>query len=99
MFQEIIEQKDADDKQQSINEINSGMYIYNSEALAASLELLSNENSQGEYYLTDTIALIKKIGLKVSARVIDEDKVDEIKGVNTIEQLKEAEEIMEKRGF
>ncbi|MDE5872434.1 MAG: UDP-N-acetylglucosamine diphosphorylase, partial [Lachnospiraceae bacterium] len=99
VFQEIVEQKDADDKQQSINEINSGMYIYNSEALAASLELLSNENSQGEYYLTDTIALIKKIGLKVSAKVIDEAKIDEIKGVNTNEQLKEAEEIMEKRGF
>ncbi|MCM1288283.1 MAG: sugar phosphate nucleotidyltransferase [Clostridium sp.] len=99
VFQEIIEQKDADDEQRSINEINSGMYIYNSEALAASLELLSNENSQGEYYLTDTIALIKKIGLKVSAKLIDADRIDEIKGVNTNEQLKEAEEIMKKRGF
>lgn len=98
-FQEIVEQKDATEEQQKINEINSGMYIYNSEALAASLDLLSNENSQGEYYLTDTIALIKKIGLKVSAKVIDVDRIDEIKGVNTVEQLKEAEEIMKKRGL
>lgn len=98
-FQEIVEQKDATEEQQKINEINSGMYIYNSEALAASLDLLSNENSQGEYYLTDTIALIKKIGLKVSAKVIDADRIDEIKGVNTVEQLKEAEEIMKKRGL
>ncbi len=99
VFQEIVEQKDATAEQQKINEINSGMYIYNSEALAASLDLLSNENSQGEYYLTDTIALIKKIGLKVSAKVIDADRIDEIKGVNTVEQLKEAEEIMKKRGL
>lgn len=99
VFQEIVEQKDATEEQQKINEINSGMYIYNSEALAASLDLLSNENAQGEYYLTDTIALIKKIGLKVSAKVIDADRIDEIKGVNTVEQLKEAEEIMKKRGL
>ncbi len=99
VFQEIVEQKDATAEQQKINEINSGMYIYNSEALAASLDLLSNENSQGEYYLTDTIALIKKIGLKVSAKAIDADRIDEIKGVNTVEQLKEAEEIMKKRGL
>lgn len=99
VFQEIVEQKDATAEQQKINEINSGMYIYNSEALAASLDLLSNENAQGEYYLTDTIALIKKIGLKVSAKAIDADRIDEIKGVNTVEQLKEAEDIMKKRGL
>ncbi len=99
VFQEIVEQKDATVEQQKINEINSGMYIYNSEALAASLDLLSNENSQGEYYLKDTIALIKKIGLKVSAKAIDEDRIYEIKGVSTVEQLKEAEEIMKKRGL
>ena len=73
------------------------MYIFNSEALSASLELLDNNNAAGEYYLTDTIALIKKIGLKTGALAVTGDKVNEIKGVNTIPQLKEAEEIMKNR--
>ena len=75
-------------------EANSGMYIFNSEALSASLDLLSNDNAAGEYYLTDTIALIKKIGLKVSALPLTGDACDEIRGVNTIDQLEEAEQIM-----
>ena len=73
------------------------MYIFNSEALSASLGLLSNDNAAGEYYLTDTISLIKKIGLKVSAMPLSGAAVDEIRGVNTMEQLAEAEKIMSAR--
>ena len=93
-FVKIVEQKDATPEEQEIKEINSGMYIFNAEALAASLELLNNNNAAGEYYLTDTIALIKKIGLRVSAMSLKGDDVDDIMGVNTPEQLKKAEEIM-----
>ncbi|MBQ9278169.1 MAG: NTP transferase domain-containing protein [Lachnospiraceae bacterium] len=93
-FVKIVEQKDATPEEQEIKEINSGMYIFNAEALAASLELLNNNNAAGEYYLTDTIALIKKIGLRVSAMPLKGDDVDDIMGVNTLEQLKKAEEIM-----
>ena len=88
------EQKDATEEERACKEVNSGMYIFNSEALSASLELLSNDNAAGEYYLTDTIALIKKIGLKVSALPLTGDACDEIRGVNTIDQLEEAEQIM-----
>ena len=59
---------------------------------------MSNDNAAGEYYLTDTIALIKKIGLRVSAYAVMGDTVDEIRGVNTQEQLKQCEEIMAARG-
>lgn len=97
-FVKIVEQKDATDEEKQVCEINSGMYIFNSEALTASLGLLSNDNAAGEYYLTDTIALIKKIGLKVSAMALSGDAVDEIRGVNTMEQLAEAERIMQARG-
>mgnify|MGYP000490310478 CR=1 FL=1 len=90
----IVEQKDATEEEQAVREVNSGMYIFNSEALSASLDLLSNDNAAGEYYLTDTIALIKKIGLKVSALPLTGDACDEIRGVNTIDQLEEAEQIM-----
>ncbi len=96
-FTKIVEQKDGTPEELAVCEINSGMYIFNSEALSASLELLSNDNAAGEYYLTDTIALIKKIGLKASAMAVTGEKVNEIKGVNTIAQLKEAEEIMKNR--
>ena len=93
-FVKIVEQKDATPEEQKIKEINSGMYIFNAEALAASLQLLNNNNAAGEYYLTDTIALIKKIGLRVSAMPLKGDDVYDIMGVNTPEQLKKAEEIM-----
>ena len=96
-FVKIVEQKDATEEEKKIKEVNSGMYIFNSEALSASLDLLTNENASGEYYLTDTIALIKKIGLKVSAMALSGDAVNEIRGVNTLEQLAEAEEIMRNR--
>lgn len=96
-FTKIVEQKDGTPEELAVKEINSGMYIFNSEALSASLELLSNDNAAGEYYLTDTIALIKKIGLKTSAMAVTGDRVNEIKGVNTIPQLQEAEEIMKSR--
>lgn len=93
-FEKIVEHKDATEEEKACKEINAGMYIFNSEALSASLDLLSNENAAGEYYLTDTIALIKKIGLKVSALALTGDACDEIRGVNTIDQLEEAEQIM-----
>lgn len=97
-FVKIVEQKDATPEEQEIKEVNSGMYIFNSEALSTSLELLSNDNAAGEYYLTDTIALIKKIGLRVSAYAVTGETVNEIRGVNTQEQLKQCEEIMAARG-
>lgn len=96
-FVKIVEQKDATDEELEIKEINSGMYIFNAEALAASLELLDNNNAAGEYYLTDTIALIKKIGLRVSAMPLSGEDVNDIMGVNTVEQLKLAEQIMKNR--
>ena len=96
-FVKIVEQKDASEEEKQVKEINSGMYVFNSEALSASLGLLSNDNAAGEYYLTDTISLIKKIGLKVSAMPLSGAAVDEIRGVNTMEQLAEAEKIMSAR--
>ncbi len=96
-FVKIVEHKDATEEEREVNEINSGMYIFNSEALTASLDLLSNDNAAGEYYLTDTISLIKKIGLKVSAMPLVGDAIDEIRGVNTLEQLAKAEDIMRNR--
>jgi bifunctional UDP-N-acetylglucosamine pyrophosphorylase/glucosamine-1-phosphate N-acetyltransferase len=91
-FLRITEHKDCTEEELKVNEINSGMYVFNSEALSFSLEKITNDNSQGEYYLTDTIQIIKKSGLKVNAMQVND--VDEILGVNTKAQLAEAEKIM-----
>lgn len=97
-FIKIVEQKDATEEEKAIKEINSGMYIFNSEALSKSLSMINNDNAAGEYYLTDTIYLIKEMGLRVAAMALSGDAVDEIRGVNTIAQLQEAEAIMKQRG-
>lgn len=91
----IVEQKDADPEEAKVKEINSGMYCFNSKELIEALKGLTNKNAQGEYYLTDTLSIIKNKGLKVGAFAAP-DSV-EISGVNDRVQLSEAEKIMRKR--
>lgn len=95
-FVKIVEQKDATLEEERIHEINSGMYIFDSAVLSKALSMLTNDNVQGEYYLTDTIEIVKSEGFGEVATMILDD-IDEIKGVNSPEQLKEAEEILRKR--
>lgn len=95
-FVKIVEQKDATEEEQKVNEINSGMYLFDSAVLNKALSQLNNNNAQGEYYLTDTIEIVKRENLGPVATVIVDD-ADEIKGVNSPEQLKEAEEILSHR--
>ena len=57
--------------------------------------MISNDNAQGEYYLPDTIEIIKNMGMRVDA--VPMDNANEILGVNTLEQLKAAEDIMKER--
>lgn len=95
-FVKIVEQKDATLEEQRVDEINSGMYIFDSAVLSRALSMITNDNAQGEYYLTDTIEIVKSEGLgEVATMVIDD--VDEIKGVNSPEQLEEAEMILRNR--
>ena len=91
----IVEQKDADEAEQAVKEVNSGMYIFGCAALQDALSQISNDNAQGEYYLPDAIEIIKKMGLPASA--VPMDDADQIRGVNTLEQLADAEKIMENR--
>ena len=91
----IVEQKDATTAQKQIKEINSGMYCFDIQALLESLDKLTNENSQNEYYLTDTLEILSNKGLKVSPFMIDEK--DEILGVNDRMQLATAQRLMNER--
>lgn len=96
-FIKIVEQKDASEEEQKVNEINSGMYLFDSGILSQTLDMIDNNNAQGEYYLTDTIEIVKNKNLGRVATVVVKD-ANEIKGVNSKEQLKEAEDILMQRG-
>ncbi|MFA9381276.1 MAG: bifunctional UDP-N-acetylglucosamine diphosphorylase/glucosamine-1-phosphate N-acetyltransferase GlmU [Acetanaerobacterium sp.] len=63
----IVEHKDADAATLAIDEINSGAYVFSADALLRALNSLKNHNAAGEYYLTDTIELIKGAGGRADA--------------------------------
>ena len=91
----IVEQKDATDQEKQVKEINSGMYFFNIEDLIISLNSLSNENSQSEYYLTDTIEILINEGKKAGSFCVKDN--NEILGINNRIQLSEASDILRKR--
>jgi len=94
-FLKITEDKDCTEEERATKEINAGMYLFDTAMLRDSLSKLTNDNAQGEYYLTDTIELIKSAGGRVDAMPVSD--TNEILGVNTKEQLATAEEIMSTR--
>ena len=87
----IVEEKDADDKQKNINEINAGIYIFNNNILFKNIEKIDNKNNQSEYYLPDMIPILINSGFEDRMIVCSTDNEHEIKGANTIEQLTELE--------
>ena len=91
-FAGLVEDKDADPQQKQIRELNSGVYIFDAAALKAVLSQLKSDNSQGEYYLTDAPLLIRQKGLPVG--VCYRELGYEIIGVNTLEQLRQTEELL-----
>ena len=91
----IVEQKDADDEQKKIREINSGIYCFDIKTLFKALESVTNDNAQGEYYLTDVLEIIKLGGDKISA-VTAEDFTETL-GINSRQQLAVAEKILRRR--
>ena len=90
----IVEHKDCNEEELKVNEMNAAIYCFEIEKLLQCLENLSNNNSQGEYYLTDVIGMLKDKNEKVGAVVVD---YEETIGVNSRVQLAEAESIMRKR--
>ena len=92
-FEKIVEEKDASPAEKRVDEVNSGVYVFRSSALTEALSRLDNNNSQGEYYLTDTIEIIKNRGIGTVATMLTSD-ANETKGVNSKEQLAEAEELL-----
>ncbi len=93
--EKIVEHKDANKEEKSINEINTGTYCFDNKALFQALAHVKNDNAQGEYYLPDVIEILKSKGEIVSAYSMDD--MDESLGVNDRIALAEAESIMRMR--
>jgi bifunctional UDP-N-acetylglucosamine pyrophosphorylase/glucosamine-1-phosphate N-acetyltransferase len=89
----IVEEKDADEDQRTIREVNSGIMAMPTANLNAWLGRLGNDNSQGEYYLTDVIAMAVADGLGVVAESAQEW---EVIGINSKTDLAAVERIYQK---
>lgn len=94
-FLKIVEEKDANEEEKKITEINTGCFTFSGPELLSALKSLRPNNAQGEYYLTDCAEILKSEGKNVAA-VCSLD-ISEAMGVNTQEQLAEVEQVMLKR--
>ncbi len=85
---DIVEEKDATDRQRSIKEINAGIYCVEKEFLFGALKQVTTDNSQGEMYLTDIVAIAVKSGFSVQK--YEHPVPDHVLGVNSRVELSEA---------
>ena len=81
----IVEAKDATLEEQSINEVNASIYVFDGARLLATIDRVSSDNAQGEFYLTDVVGLLVAEGERVEALVLDD--ASEAVGVNTPAEL------------
>jgi bifunctional UDP-N-acetylglucosamine pyrophosphorylase/glucosamine-1-phosphate N-acetyltransferase len=91
----IVEQGDATEEEQEIDEINTSIYCFRRSLLAPALRRLSPENAQGEYYLTDVVGVLHDAGHRVTSMIVDDP--DEALGVNDRIQLAAAEAELRRR--
>lgn len=91
----IVEQKDANDFEQQVKEINTGTYVFDNKRLFEALKNINTNNAQGEYYLTDVISIFRENGEKVGAFTLRD--FEESLGVNDRVALATAEDVMRRR--
>ncbi len=94
-FLRIVEQKDATPEEQKIREINSGCFAFDGTMLFHALQQVKPFNVQQEYYLTDCAEILREMRLPVLAFCCMD--IQEVMGVNTLEQLAEVERVMRQR--
>ncbi|MEJ6348053.1 bifunctional UDP-N-acetylglucosamine diphosphorylase/glucosamine-1-phosphate N-acetyltransferase GlmU [Holzapfeliella sp. He02] len=91
----IVEQKDASEAEKRIDEINTGVYCFDNQALFEALSKVTNDNAQNEYYITDVIEILKSQGEVISAYQMPD--FDESMGVNDRLALSQATKVMRNR--
>ena len=94
-IERIVEFADASPEIREIKEINSGAYIFEKEKLFSAIEAIDDDNAQGEFYLPDAVEILVSRGEKVLAHPAEDST--EVMGVNTPEQLAEAERVLAER--
>ena len=94
-FERIVEQKDADERELAIREVNPSYYCFRSKPLFDRLSRTDNDNANGEYYVTDVFGIARRDGatVEVVAAVPPED----ILSINTVDQLESVDRIMRNR--
>lgn len=91
----IVEHKDCDEEEAAVREINAGTYVFDNRKLFAALSRVTNDNAQGEYYLTDVFRILSEEQERILAYPIED--ITETIGVNDRIALAEAERHMRER--
>lgn len=91
----VVEEKDANEAQRAIREINTGTFCFDTQKLFAALRQVKNDNVQGEYYLPDALTVLQEQGEKITAFCVAD--ASETIGINNRVQLAEAEAVFRKR--
>jgi bifunctional UDP-N-acetylglucosamine pyrophosphorylase/glucosamine-1-phosphate N-acetyltransferase len=91
----VVEEQDATDAQQQIEEVNAGVYVASAPFLFSALGKVKNHNEQGEYYLPDAVAIALKQGERVATVKVDDPR--EVMGINTREELAQMEKTLQER--
>lgn len=94
-IRKIVEQKDCTAQEAAVKEVNVGIYCFQRAELIESLSKITNDNAQSEYYLTDTVAILKKEKKGVNPFVIED--TTETLGANDRVQMWDLEKIMRRR--
>jgi len=95
VLERIVEEADADAEERALREVNAGVYLFAAAALRDALTALRPDNSQGEFYLTDTLQVLSSQAGGVE--LFHHDDADEVHGVNTRSELARAEAILQHR--
>ena len=95
-FTGIVEEKDATEDQRKINEVNMSTYVFDGQKLLGALDRLTDENAQGEYYITDVPSILMADNEDV--RALPVLKPIEALSVNTVEHLADVEAAMKQLG-
>ena len=91
----IVEHRDASEAERAIDEINSGVYVFELAPLFGALARVGSANAQGEYYLPDLVGIYAMDGRAVDAQVVAD--ADEIRGINTRAELAEVGRLLQAR--
>ncbi|QDT06177.1 Bifunctional protein GlmU [Rubripirellula lacrimiformis] len=96
-FMGIVEQKDATESERAVKEVNMSTYLFQTPDLLQSLDMLSNDNAQAEYYLTDCARLLRESGRPVEALPVLQQC--ESLSINNPDELRLVDEKMRTMGY